>query len=68
MATSSIFQHVLVKDTPRIKRLVNALEQSEATPAKEVCYSRSVEVVEDAETIRKMFGVQSNDGLQDHHD
>lgn len=68
MATSSIFQNIYVKDTPRIKRLVNALEQSKATPAKEVNYSRSVEIVEDKDTILKMFGEQTNDGVQDNHD
>jgi len=68
MATSSIFQTVLVKDQRGIKRLVNALEQSQTTKAKDVSYSRPVEVVEDAESIRKIFGAQTDDRVQDTHD
>ncbi len=68
MATSSIFQNVLVKDKRSVKRLANALEYSKAAQAKEVAYSRTVEIVEDVEAIQKMFGVKSNGGVQDTHD
>ena len=68
MATSSIFQNVLVKDKRSVKRLADALEYSKATPAKEVAYSRTVEIVEDVEAIQKMFGDKSNGGVQDTHD
>ena len=67
MATSSIFQNILVKDKRDIERLVNALEKSEQTKAKDVAYSRPVEVVEDADIIRTIFGAQANDGVQDTH-
>lgn len=67
MATSSIFQNILVKDKRSISRLLNALEKSKTTSAKVVDYSRPVEVIEDAETIRKIFGEQENDGIQDPH-
>ncbi len=68
MATSSIFQNVLIKDKRGIARIVNALEQSRATPAKDVAYSRPVEVIEDTDVIRRMFMEQTNDGLQDTDD
>ena len=67
MATSSIFQNVLVKDRRGIQNLIGALEHSRATPAKDVVYSRPVEVVEDLETIKKIFGVRTDDGVQDSH-
>jgi len=68
MATSSVYQNILVKDKRSIQRLVDALERSKDTPAKEVTYSRSVDIVEDEDTIRKMFGVEYHDGIQAHND
>lgn len=68
MATSSIYQNILVKDKRSIRRLADALEKSQGTPAKEVAYSRSVDIVEDEDTIRKMFGVDDHDRIQDHND
>lgn len=67
MATSSIFQTVYIKDRKKIARFVKALEQSKATKAKEVTFSRPVEQVSDPETIRKMFGDTEHDRVQDHH-
>ena len=68
MATSSVYQNILVKDKRSIQRLADALEKSQRTPAKEVAYSRSVDIVEDEDTIRKMFGVDDHDRIQDHND
>lgn len=68
MATSSIFEQVLLKDKKTIGRFVSALERSKETKAKRVDYSRPVEHVEDTDAIRKILGADSNDGLQDTDD
>ena len=61
MATSSILQNVLVKDKTSIKRFVDALERSQTSSAKEVIYSRPVEIIEDPDKIQKLFGVRTDD-------
>ena len=68
MATSSIFQNVMIKDKKSVSKFVHALEQSRTTRAKDVTYSRPVEVVEDSDMIRKMFGDQTDDRVQDSDD
>lgn len=67
MATSSISETVYIKDRKKIARFVKALEKSKATKAKTIIFSRPVEQISDPETIRRMFGVTNNDGLQDRH-
>ena len=67
MATSSIFQNVLVKDKRSVQRLVKALEKSKSAVEKEVSYSRSVEITDDTAMIQKMFGDIKHDGLQDNY-
>lgn len=67
MATSSISETVYIKDRKKIARFVKALEQSKASKAKTVVFSRPVEQISDAATIRKIFGDTKNDGIQDHH-
>lgn len=67
MATSSIFQTVLMKDKKKIARFVTALEQSKQSKAKEVSYTRPVEHVSNPDAIRRMFGATEDDRVQDHH-
>lgn len=63
VATSSIFNTVHTKDKASIRRLVNALERSQASKAQDVQMSRSVsDFTEDQ--IKKIFG-DENDGIQD---
>lgn len=62
MATSSIFNKVNPKDKVRIRRLVRAMEHSQATKAAEVQMSRAVSDFT-AEQIREIFG-EENDRLQ----
>lgn len=67
MATSSISETVYIKDRKKIARFVKALEQSKASKAKDIVFSRPVEQITDPAAIRKIFGDTNNDGLQDHH-
>ncbi|MGN1112703.1 MAG: hypothetical protein ACI4RP_05810 [Acutalibacteraceae bacterium] len=54
MATSSIYTSVKIKNKADCKKLVTALEHAEAKRAKEVNFSRSVEVVK-GEKIKELF-------------
>lgn len=65
MATSSIFQTVLIKDKKLIGRFVSALEGSQRSRSKRTEYSRPVEHVEDTDRIRKILGAEADDGIQD---
>ena len=54
MATSSIYTSVKVKNRADCRKLVTALEHAEAKKAKEVKFSRSVEVMK-GEKIKELF-------------
>lgn len=62
MATSSIFTKVNPKDKIRIRKLVNALERSQAQKPADVQMSRSVSDFT-AEQIQSIFG-ENDEGLQ----
>ena len=54
MATSSIYTSVRVKSKTECKKLVTALEHAKGKKAKEVVFSRSVEVME-GEKVKDLF-------------
>ena len=61
MATSSIFNTVHPKDKTRIRKLVRALEHSQASKAEEVQLTRSVSDFT-ADQVKKIFG-DNDEGL-----
>ena len=54
MATSSIFTNVRVKSKTACRRLFAALEHAEGKKAKQVIFSRPVEIVKD-EKVKEIF-------------
>lgn len=61
VATSSIFSTVHPKDKASVRKLVHALEHSQASKAEEVQMTRSVSDFT-AEQIKKIFG-DNDDGI-----
>lgn len=55
MATKSFLKSVYIKDKKSAKSFVAALENAEKKTKKDVNFRKSVQEIEDEDTIRKMF-------------